>query len=155
MSAEKKSKTAKGPAGPVGVVVAAHEDYGAALLSAARLILGGDLPAASVGVDAARPVEETVEALKAAVLSVDRGAGVLIVTDMFGGTPTNLALSLLGSGAVDVITGVNLPMLLKVLGSREVDLRAAALAAQEAGVKGIVAAGALLKGRSRDKKDKG
>ena len=82
-------------------------------------------------------VPETVRRLKDAAERLDKGAGVIVLTDMFGGTPTNLALSLLSSLNVEVVTGVNLPMLLKVFSSR--------------GVKGIVVPGAMLKHRHAEK----
>jgi PTS system mannose-specific IIA component len=100
--------------GSIGVVVVTHGQLATELLNAAEMIVG-DLPrfaAVSIGwhddVDAART------AIQEAVGRVQRGSGVLILTDMFGGTPTNLAVSLLEDGAVEVVTGVNLAMLIKL-----------------------------------------
>ena len=98
----------------VGVVVVTHGQLATELLNAAEMIVG-DLPrftAVSIGwhddVDLAR------EAIVRAIAKVDAGAGVLVLTDMFGGTPSNLGLSLLEAGRVEVLTGVNLPMLIKL-----------------------------------------
>ena len=90
-------------------------------------------------------------ALKDAVARNDQGKGVLILTDMFGGTPTNLSLSLLGTGKLEVLTGVNLPMLLKVLGSRHMPLGKLAGEAKESGCQGIVVAGELLRSRVKER----
>ena len=82
---------------------------------------------------------------------LDKGSGVIILTDMFGGTPTNLALSLLGNHKVEVVTGVNLPMLLKVCTSRGTPLDELARQAGEAGTRGIVVAGDMLRGKGKEK----
>jgi len=98
----------------VGVVVVTHGQLATELLNAAEMIVG-ELPqftAVSIGwhddVDVAR------EEIERAVGKVDAGRGVLILTDMFGGTPSNLGLTFLDPGRVEVITGVNLPMLIKL-----------------------------------------
>ena len=98
----------------VGVVVVTHGQLATELLNAAEMIVG-DLPrftAVSIGwhddTDAARDIIER------AITKVDRGTGVLLLTDMFGGTPSNLGLTFLDAGRVEVITGVNLPMLIKL-----------------------------------------
>ena len=70
---------------------------------------------------------------------------MLVLTDMFGGTPTNMSLSLLGSGRLEVLTGVNLPMLIKILGSRTTPLETLATEAKQAGCQGIVVAGEVLR----------
>ena len=77
----------------------------------------------------------------------DNGAGVLILTDMFGGTPSNLAMSFLAQGKVEVITGVNLPMLIKLANvSEQADLFAAAREIREQGRNAIWVASDLLRG---------
>jgi len=98
----------------VGVVIVTHGQLATELLNVAEMIVG-DLPqftALSIGwhddVTAAR------EAMQEAATRLNAGAGVLLVTDMFGGTPANLALSLVDAGRVEVVTGVNLPMLIKL-----------------------------------------
>ena len=94
----------------VGIIVVAHADYGSAMLRTAEFILGSLSDCSSISVDVAQEVPETVRRLNDAADRLDKGAGVIVLTDMFGGTPTNLALSLLGSHHVEVVTGVNLPM---------------------------------------------
>ena len=98
----------------VGVVIVTHGQLATELLNAAEMIVGdlAQFTALSIGwhddVTAAR------EAMREAATRLDAGAGVLLVTDMFGGTPANLALSLVDAGRVEVVTGVNLPMLIKL-----------------------------------------
>lgn len=135
----------------VGIIVVAHADYGSAMLRTAEFILGPLSDCSSISVDVAHEVSETVRRLDDAAQRLDKGAGVIILTDMFGGTPTNLALSLLASHKVEVVTGVNLPMLLKVFTSRDNELEELARMAGEAGAKGIVVAGSMLRNKARDK----
>lgn len=133
----------------VGVVLVTHSDYGAALLRAAEFILGPLNDCASISVDASLGVDESFARLKDAVLRLDKGMGVIILTDMFGGTPTNMSLSLLGSHHVEVVTGVNLPMLLKVFSQRTTELEALAAEAGDAGEKGIVVAAGMLRKKTK------
>lgn len=130
---------------PVGVVVVTHTEYGTWLLKASEFILGPQDHCRAVSVDMSSPVDVTLVALKTAIKDTDQGGGVLILTDMFGGTPTNLSLSLLGSGRLEVLTGVNLPMLIKILGSRTKPLQVLAVEAKQAGCQGIVVAGEVLR----------
>jgi len=104
-----------GESGAIGVVVVTHGQLASELLNAAEMIVG-DLPgfsAVSIGwhddVDAAREaIERAIDKARAS------SAGVLLLTDMFGGTPSNLGLTFLEAGRVEVVTGVNLPMLIKL-----------------------------------------
>lgn len=98
----------------VGVLVVTHGEFGAALLSAAQMTPGEQFGCEAVSVIVTRGVEEIVADLKAASVRLDSGLGVMILTDLFGGTPTTLSLSLLKGGNVEVVSGVNLPMLIKV-----------------------------------------
>lgn len=133
-----------------GVILVTHADYGAALLRAAEFILGPIQDCSSIQVDVSLDVEGTVARLKEAASLLDRGRGVIILTDMFGGTPTNLSLSLMSNPEkVEVVTGVNLPMLLKVFDNRQRDLPELAEMALDAGRKGIVSAGGILRGKSK------
>ena len=134
-----------------GIIVVSHADYGSAILRTAEFILGPLSDCTSISVDVGQEVPETVRRLKDAAERLDKGAGVIVLTDMFGGTPTNLALSLLSSLNVEVVTGVNLPMLLKVFSSRTLPLAELAEVASEAGVKGIVVPGAMLKHKNNEK----
>ena len=141
----KTEKTQKSPS--AGVILVTHVDYGAGLLRAAETILGPLADCSSIQVDAAHDVGETVARLKEAVSLLDKGNGVIVLTDMFGGTPTNLSLSLLGSGPIEVVTGVNLPMLLKVFEARHNALSDLADKAMEAGRKGIDSASRILRSK--------
>ena len=142
----------KGDTGPkrTGVVLVTHADYGRQLLEAAELILGSQEACATIGVDVTSDVQQTVRAIKQAITDTDTGNGTLVLTDMFGGTPTNLSLSLLGSAHLEVITGVNLPMLLKVLGGRAMPPTDLAHEAKKAGKQGIVVAGEVLRQKVAD-----
>lgn len=139
----------------VGIVIVTHVDYGAALLKAAEHIVGPVHDCTTIQVDINNDVQDTVNRLKDAVLRLDSGLGVLMLTDMFGGTPTNLSLSMLGQGDcnIEVLTGVNLPMLLKVLGNRNKELRELSELACEAGVEGIAVAGDILRNRIKKSED--
>ena len=133
-----------------GVILVTHIDYGAGLLRAAETILGSLADCSSIQVDASLDVGETVSRLKEAVALLDKGNGVIILTDMFGGTPTNLSLSLLGTEAIEVVTGVNLPMLLKVFEARHQELPKLADIAVDAGCKGIDSASRILRSKVKD-----
>ncbi len=128
----------------VGIIVVAHGDYAAALLRTAEFILGPLTDCTSISIDVAYDVEDTVQRLEDAATRLNKGAGVIILTDMFGGTPTNLSLALLAKHKVEVVTGVNLPMLLKIFTSRSESLPELARIAEEAGTSGIVVAGNML-----------
>ena len=134
----------------IGVIIVTHVDYGASLLRAAEHILGPVQDCVCIQVDINDDVGETVKRLQDAAFRLDTGLGVLVLTDMFGGTPTNLSLSLLGKGSnIEVLTGVNLPMLLKVIGNRKKSLRDLSELACEAGREGIAVAGEILRNKGR------
>jgi PTS system mannose-specific IIA component len=144
--AEEKSETA------VGIIVVSHADYGSAMLRAAESVLGTLSDCTSISVTVENEVSEIVRRLEDAVSRLNKGYGVIILTDMFGGTPANIALSLLGShNQLEVVTGVNLPMLLKVFSQRTVKLGDLARTACEAGVNGIFSASELLRARKSSK----
>ena len=132
---------------PVGVVIVTHTDYGDKLLKAAEMIIGPQENARTVSVDVGVDTVETVKVLERSIKEVEQGGGVIIVTDMFGGTPTNLSLSLIGQHRIEVVTGVNLPMLIKILSTRTKALELLAADAKTAGVQGIVVAGEILRKR--------
>lgn len=137
---------------PIGIIIVAHGKYGSAILRVAETIMGPQEDCVAIGVDGAPEVGETVARLTDAAERLDRGDGVLVVTDMFGGTPTNLALSLLGKHNVEVVTGVNLPMLLKVMELRScANLADLANEAAEAAKSGVVVTGRMLRQRKGDK----
>ncbi len=98
----------------VGVVVISHGQFATELLNAAEMIVG-DLPGfTAVSIGWHDDVTVAREAIERAIAKVDKGRGVLLLTDMFGGTPSNLGLSFLRDGHVEVLTGANLPMLIKL-----------------------------------------
>ncbi len=131
----------------VGIIIVAHGDYASALLRMAEFILGTLTDCTSISVDVAFEVSDTVQRLEDAAKRLDKGAGVIVLTDMFGGTPTNVSLALLAKHNVEVVTGVNIPMLLKVFSSRTEPLSTLAALAEEAGKSGIVVAGKMLSSR--------
>ena len=95
-----------------GVVVVTHGQLAAELLNAAEMIVG-DLPGyVAVSIGWHDDVTVAHAAIAAAIAKVDAGAGVLLLTDMFGGTPSNLGMAFLEAGRVEVVTGVNLAMLI-------------------------------------------
>ncbi|MCF8037712.1 MAG: PTS sugar transporter subunit IIA [Desulfohalobiaceae bacterium] len=136
----------------VGVLLVAHSDFGEGLLRAAEGILGTQERCVPISVSHTKSMQSIIEEIESAVKAVDNGDGVIILTDMFGGTPSNLSLSLLGTTRVEVITGANMPMLLKILGSRHIPLSEIAAEAKSAGRQGIVVAGEVLKRKIGSKK---
>ena len=128
----------------IGVVVCTHANLGAALLDAATMILGELEAAESVTVMPGESGEDIVDKLAEAIKLVDKGDGVVILCDMFGGTPSNVSLTQLGD-AVEVVTGVNLPMLLKLSTCRTQELQEVAELVKSHGRENILVAGALLR----------
>ncbi|MCC6503110.1 MAG: hypothetical protein IT362_08245 [Deltaproteobacteria bacterium] len=130
----------------VGAVVITHGKLAQALVEAAEAITGKAEGIRAVSVASADSTEGIRAAVLAAVNEADSGGGVVVLTDMFGGTPTNIALSLMTDGRVEVITGVNLPMLIKFVGRcKDKPLRELATVLREYGQKSIVLAGEMLK----------
>jgi PTS system mannose-specific IIA component len=138
----------------VGVVVVTHCHLGKELISAAELVIGEELKQfQSVSIDPKEESEEIREKIIAAIRKVDTGQGILILTDMYGGTPSNISLSFLEEKKIEVITGVNLPMLLKLATySDEMDLEALAAFITDYGQRNINLASEVLKKTNRSKK---
>jgi len=104
----------------VGLIVATHGNMGAELLLSAEMIIGPVRNARAVAITHENSMEDIRDAISAAVTAVGvDGHGVVIATDMFGGTPANVSMTFLKPQAVEVLTGVNLPMLLKFFNSQE------------------------------------
>jgi PTS system mannose-specific IIA component len=101
-------------AGNFGVLVVAHGELPGTLLKVVEKILGAPLEAEAVSVGWDDEVGNIRRKIEEAVKRTNRGRGVLILTDMFGGTPTNVTLPFLKAGDVEIVTGVNLPMVVKV-----------------------------------------
>ncbi|MFW5730346.1 MAG: PTS sugar transporter subunit IIA [Desulfonatronovibrionaceae bacterium] len=139
----------------IGIILVTHGNFGQSLLEAASMIMGSDENCHALGVDVSRPMDEIIKELKHLVSSLDSGHGVLILTDMFGGTPTNISLSLLSPDHTEVITGVNLPMLLKALEGRTRKLEDLAQEIKGAGKQGILVAGDVLRRKIPDTQKKG
>lgn len=98
----------------VGGVVVTHGNLAAELVSAAETIVGDIRHITAVSIGWHDEVDTAREEIGRAIKRVDGGAGVLVMTDMFGGTPTNLACTFLGEAPIEVVTGVNLPMIIKL-----------------------------------------
>jgi mannose PTS system EIIA component len=130
----------------IGVLIISHCDLARGFLNAAELILGKLEAADSIPVVQTTESEELQRSIGEKIKNLDSGQGVLVLTDMFGGTPSNLSLSFLKEGRVEVVTGVNLPMLMAVVQTRErVTLVQLGEIAQQEGRQGIALASRLLK----------
>lgn len=131
-----------------GIVLVTHGNFGQALIEAGELIVGPQEGILSLSVDVSQGIDAAVDSLKNNIAEVNNGNGVLILTDMFGGTPTNLSLSLLQGDDIEVVTGVSLPMLLKAFQTRNESLQKMAEEVSKAAAKGIVIAGEMLRKRT-------
>lgn len=131
----------------IGTVVVAHGNIGVEMVRVARSIVTDAAPMVGVALEHDEDVLKMREKILTAVREVDRGGGILLLSDMFGGTPSNLCLSFLEEGRIEVITGVNLPMCIKLASFRG-DRSLAEIAAfiREYGQKNIALAGEVLKG---------
>ena len=129
----------------IGLVLVTHGRLAAEFVAAMEHVVGPQAQCLSVCIEANDDMEERRADIARAAAEVDKGDGVILLTDMFGGTPSNLAISLLGRPNLEVIAGVNLPMLIKILGSRTKALEALAVEAKQAGCQGIVVAGEVLR----------
>jgi len=132
----------------IGVVLVTHGRLAEEFRLAVEHVVGPQQNFATVCIGADDDMERRRADIVEAVSLVDTGAGVIILTDMFGGTPSNLAISVMRPGSVEVIAGVNLPMLIKLTSVRAGDDMAAALTeAQVAGRKYINVASQVLSGK--------
>jgi mannose PTS system EIIA component len=129
----------------IGILIVTHKELAEALMSVWDLILGRQEGILAVSLDPSAPPEQSRQQIQRGLSQVNNGNGVVILTDMLGGTPSNLTLSFLQEGKVEVITGVNLPMLMKLAQMRDSqDLREVALALKQSGQKGITVASEVL-----------
>ena len=137
----------------IGIVIVTHSQLGDALIEAAEFILG-DRPdtMVSVSINLKENVDKLRKKISEAIKEVDRNKGILILTDMFGGTPSNLSYSFLEEGKVEVISGVNLPILIKAADfqKKEMDLCDLAEHLEAFGKKSISLASGILKGNKRE-----
>jgi len=130
----------------VGFIIVTHGHVGQELYACLEGILGVQENVAAVTVDFTKPVETARAEIEEAIQNVDKGDGVIIMTDMFGGTPSNISLSFLENHKVEVLTGVNLPMLIKGVTMRKGQaLEELCRLLKESGKDGIIVASTLLK----------
>jgi PTS system mannose-specific IIA component len=129
----------------IGLVLVTHGRLAVELISALEHVVGPQDAVAPVCIGPDDDMEQRRAEIVSKAEEVESGAGVIVLTDMFGGTPSNLAISIMDRAKIEVIAGVNLPMLIKLASIREdLDLAAAALEAQDAGRKYINIASQLL-----------
>ena len=130
----------------IGMVLVTHGRLADEFIAALEHIVGKQKGVRGICIGAEDDMEKRRKEILDSVAAVDEGQGVVVLTDMFGGTPSNLAISSLDKARVEVIAGINLPMLIKLASMREkADLAKAVEAAQEAGRKYINVASALLR----------
>ena len=135
----------------IGIVIVTHSQLGDALIDAAEFIIG-DRPdtMVSVSINLKENVDKLREKIAEGIKKVDKKKGVLILTDMFGGTPSNLSYSFLEEGRVEVISGVNLPILIKAANIQaDMELSELAEHLESFGKKSISLASGILKGNKR------
>jgi PTS system mannose-specific IIA component len=129
----------------IGVVLLTHASLGEAFLEAAQQVVGPQSKVECFSIPNQEEIESRRDELLQAISRVNSGEGVIIVTDMFGGLSSHLAMSVLSMPRIEVISGMNLPMLIKLLSKRaELPLAECAYAAQEAGRKYISLATHIL-----------
>jgi len=134
-----------------GILVVTHANLGSTLIETLEFILGNEQEKLlSISIDIKEDPDSLRKKIKQGISKVTSDKGVLIFTDMFGGTPSNLAYSFLDEGKVEVISGVNLPILLKAVTSRKkMDMETLATSLVEHGKRSISLASGILKGTKR------
>ena len=129
----------------IGIVIVTHGRLAEEFISVMEHIVGPQKQIEAVCMGPEDDMEKKRQEIITKVAAVDAGKGVLILTDMFGGTPSNLAISITQDKKIEALAGINLPMLIKLASVRQTEtLSQAALSGQEAGRKYINAASALL-----------
>ena len=129
----------------IGALITTHGNLGNELIKSAELIKGPLDDILHVCVDQTKNVEDLKKEISNAIKKLDKGKGVLILTDLFGGTPSNISLSFMKEGKVEVLTGVNLPMVLKLSEVKEdMTLRDFACLIKNYGEKNIMLASEIL-----------
>ena len=129
----------------IGIVLVAHGNLGKEMLHVLKHVVGEQNNIEYVGISNSDDMELKRHEILEKTSAVDTGDGVVVVTDMFGGTPSNLAISMMEERNIEVISGMNLPMLVKLMRVRDEALADAVMQAQEAGQKYINIASRLLK----------
>ena len=136
----------------IGIVIVTHGTLGNSLIETTEFILGSRPDAmVSISINITEDVDKLRGKIAQGIKEVSRKKGILILTDMFGGTPSNLSYSFLEEGKVEVVSGVNLPMVIKALGIREkMELGKLAEYIEKFGKKSISMASGILKGNKRE-----
>ena len=129
----------------IGIILVTHGRLAEEFVSAMEHVVGKQDAIATICIGPSDDMEERRQEIADAIEQVDTGSGAILLTDLFGGTPSNLAISLLEQGRTEVIAGINLPMLIRLAGARkELELIPAAVAAREAGRNYITLASEFL-----------
>ncbi|HEX4767247.1 MAG TPA: PTS sugar transporter subunit IIA [Lichenihabitans sp.] len=132
----------------IGMVLVTHGHLATEFRAALEHVVGPQRDIATITIGPDDDMEQRRQDIVAAVATVDSGHGVVLLTDMFGGTPSNLAISVMNGAQIEVVAGINLPMLIKLASVREAtDLEQAVLQAQDAGRKYINVASRVLSGK--------
>lgn len=129
----------------IGIILVTHGNLAREFIAAMEHVVGPQKNAKAICIGPDDDMERHREDILRAVEEVDEGDGVILLTDMFGGTPSNIAISIMDKSNIEVIAGINLPMLIKLASVRETEpLASAVRTAQEAGRKYINVASAVL-----------
>jgi PTS system mannose-specific IIA component len=132
----------------IGMVLVTHGHLATEFRAALEHVVGPQKQIETISIEADDDIEQRRKDIMKAVVGVEAGDGVVILTDMFGGTPSNLAISVMNSAHVEVVAGVNLPMLIKLASVRDASsLEQAVIQAQDAGRKYIYVASRVLSGK--------
>ncbi len=129
----------------IGLVLVTHGHLAGEFVTAMEHVVGKQERIATIAIGPEDDMEARRADISAAITEVDAGNGVILLTDLFGGTPSNLAISLMEKGRIEVIAGINLPMLIRLASARKaMTVVAAVAAAREAGRKYITVASEVL-----------
>jgi mannose PTS system EIIA component len=129
----------------IGLILVTHGRLAEEFLVALEHVVGPQQHIATICIGPRDNMEDRRREIATAIKTVEQGKGVIILSDLFGGTPSNLAISLLEPGRIEVIAGVNLPMLIRLDSARKnMDVRSAVAAARDAGRKYISVASEVL-----------
>lgn len=132
----------------IGMVLVTHGELATQFRAALEHVVGPQKQVATVSIGPEDDIEQRRGDIVDAVTAVDTGSGVVLLTDMFGGTPSNLAISVMNGAHVEVVAGINLPMLIKLASVRDgTSLEQAVIQAQDAGRKYIYVASRVLSGK--------
>ena len=128
----------------IGIVLVTHGNMARGLIAALEHVVGSQQCVSAVCIGADDDIEMRRAEILESAKACDTGDGVIVLTDMFGGTPSNLAISIMGQARIEVLAGVNLPMLVKLASVRTRPIAEAVHVAQEAGRKYITIASRIL-----------